>query len=157
MPPPVARSSSWPRRSSASSGPGAPSRGAVWRPVSALAIALVVAACAPRTVTVERTATPSIIVVPTELSNGRIEIAIQPTYTLGEPTRIDVSIVATQGAITGPTEALVTASGTSEPGSPAEDLVRRLDTKAATVTAGERGMTSLIWGGAGEVGVRGTG
>ena len=126
----------------------------MWRPVSALAIALVVAACAPRTVTVERTATPSIIVVPTELSNGRIEIAIQPTYTLGEPTRIDVSIVTTQGTITGPTEARVTSSSTSEPGSPAEDLVRRLDTKAATVTAGGRAMTSLTWDGDDEFGVR---
>src|SRR5437773_2338329 len=116
MPPPVAPSCSLPRRCSAWSGPGARSRGAVWRPLSALAIALVVAACAPRSVTVERTATPSIIVVPTELPNGRVEIAIQPTYVLGEPTRIDVSIVTTQGTITGPTEARVTSSGTSEPG-----------------------------------------
>jgi len=105
-------------------------------------------------VTVERTATPSIIVVPTELPNGRVEIAIQPTYVLGEPTRIDVSIVTTQGTITGPTEARVTSSGTSEPGSPAEDFVRRLDTKAATVTAGERVMTSLTWDGDDEFGVR---
>jgi len=126
----------------------------VLRPLSALAIALAVAACAPRPVTVERTATPSVIVVPTELPNGRVEIAIQPTYLLGEPTRIDVSIVATRGTITGPTEARVTASGTSEPGSPAEELVRRLDTNAATVTAGRRATTSLTWDGDDEFGVR---
>ena len=124
------------------------------RLASALAIALVIAACGPRPATVQRTATPSVIVVPTELPNGRVEIAIQPTYLLGEPTRIDVSIVATRGTITGPTEARVTASGTSEPGSPAEELVRRLDTNAATVTAGRRATTSLTWDGDDEFGVR---
>jgi len=126
----------------------------VWRPVSALALALAVAACGPRPVTVERTATPSVIVVPTELPNGRVEIAIQPTYVLGEPTRIDVTIVTTQGAITGPTEARVTGNGINEPGSPSEELVRRLDTSAATVTAGRRATTSLTWDGADEFGVR---
>jgi hypothetical protein len=126
----------------------------VWRPVSAFAIAFVVAACGPRPVPVERTATPSVIVVPTELPNGRVEIAIRPTYVLGEPTRIDVTIVATEGTVTGPLEARVTASGINEPGSPAEELVRRLDTKAATVTGGERATTSLTWDGDDEFGVR---
>ena len=126
----------------------------MWRPVSAVAIALVVAACGPRAVTVERTATPSVIVVPTELPNGRVEIAIQPTYVLGAPTRVDVTIVATQGTITGPTDARVMASGINEAGSPAEVLVRRLDTKAAAVTAGRRAMTSLTWDGDDEFGVR---
>ena len=126
----------------------------MWRPVSALAIALVVAACGPRPVTVERTATPTVIIVPTELPNGRVEIAIQPTYVLGEPTRIDVTIVATQGTVTGPLEARVSASGINEAGSPAEELVRRLDTNAATVTAGGRATTSLTWDGDDEFGVR---
>ena len=126
----------------------------MWRPASALAIALVIAACAPRPVTVQRTTTPSVIVVPTELPNGRVEIAIQPTYVLGEPTRIDVTIVATQGTVTGPLEARVTASGINEAGSPAEELVRRLDTNAATVTAGRRATTSLTWDGDDEFGVR---
>lgn len=126
----------------------------MWRRLSALAIALAVAACGPRPVTVERTATPSVIVVPTELPNGRIEIAIRPTYALGVPTRVDVTIVATQGTITGPTEARVMASGINEAGSPAEVLVRRLDTKAAAVTAGRRATTSLMWDGDDEFGVR---
>src|SRR5439155_11631442 len=72
----------------------------------------------------------------------------------GEPTRIDVSIVTRQGTITGPTEARVTASGTSEPGSAAEELVRRLDTNPVTVAAGRRALTSLIWDGDDEFGVR---
>jgi len=126
----------------------------VWRPVSALAIALAVAACGPRPVTVERTATPTVIVVPTELPNGRVEIAIQPTYVLGAPTRVDVTIVATQGTITGPTDARVMASGINEVGSPSEELVRRLHTTPAAVTAGRRATTSLTWDGDDEFGVR---
>jgi len=126
----------------------------VWRPISAVAIALVVAACGPRAVTVQRTSTPAVIVIPTELPNGRVEIAIQPAYVLGTPTRVDVTIVARQGTITGPTEARVMASGINEAGSPAEVLVRRLDAKAAAVTAGRRATTSLTWDGADEFGVR---
>jgi hypothetical protein len=127
----------------------------VWRLASATAVALIVAACAPQGPAVApRTATPSVIVVPTELPNGRVEIAIQPTYVLGEPTRIDVSVVATQGTVTGPTEARVSASGVNETGAPAEVLVRRLDTSAVTVTAGGRATTSLMWDGDDEFGVR---
>lgn len=111
--------------------------------------------CAPQApVLAVRTATPSVIVVPTELPNGRIEIAIQPTYVLGAPTRIDVSIVATQGTVTGPMEARVTASGVNDVGAPAEVLVRRLDATTATATAGRRSTTSLTWDGGDEFGVR---
>jgi hypothetical protein len=127
----------------------------VWRPARTLALVLVVAACAPRVpVVTPRTATPSVIVVPTELPNGRIEIAIQPSYMLGMPTRIDVSIIATQGMVTGPTEARVTASGVNDDGAPAEVLVRRLETSAATVTAGRRATTTLTWDGDDEFGLR---
>jgi hypothetical protein len=127
----------------------------VRRPLSALAIALVFVACAqqgpPTTV---RTATPTVIVVPTELPNGRIEIALRPMYVLGGATRVDVTIIATRGSITGPTEARVMASGINEGGSPAEVLVRRLDAQAATITAGKRGTATLTWNGEDELGVR---
>ena len=102
----------------------------------------------------QRTATLSVIVVPTELSNGRIEIALQPSYILGAPTRIDVAIVATRGTITGPTEARVMASGINEGGSPAEVLVRRLDAKTVTAAAGRRVTVSVIWDGEDDFGVR---
>ena len=127
----------------------------MWRPVSATAVALVIAGCAPQgPVTTLRTATPSVIVVPTELPNGRIEIRVQPTYVLGAPTRIDVSIVATQGTVIGPTEARVTAGGVNEAGALTEVLVRRLGARSATVTAGGRATTSLTWDGEDEFGVR---
>ena len=125
------------------------------RPLSALAIALVFAACVqPGPLTTVRTATPAVIVVLTELPNGRIEIALRPTYVLGAATRVDVTIIVTRGSITGPTEARVMASGINEGGSPAEVLVRRLDARAATITAGKRSTATLTWNGEDELGVR---
>ncbi len=126
----------------------------MWRSASALAVALVLAGCAPRTVTTPRTATPTVIVVPTELLNGRVEIAIRPSYVLGAATQVSVTIVARQGTITGPTDARVMASGINEGGAPAEVLVRRLDAKAETVRAGGRATTTLTWNGDDEFGVR---
>ncbi|MEP6694026.1 MAG: hypothetical protein ABJB39_05235 [Chloroflexota bacterium] len=124
----------------------------MWRRASALALLL--AACGPAPVTVERTATPTIVVVPTELPNGRIEIALRPRYVLGAGTRVDVTIITTRGTISGPTEARVMASGINEGGSPAEVLVRRLDAPATTVTAGKRATTTLTWNGEDQFGTR---
>jgi hypothetical protein len=127
----------------------------VRRTLSALAIALVVSACAPQGPgTTPRTATPTVIVVPTELPNGRIEIALRPTYVLGAGTRVDVTIIATRGSITGPTLARVMASGINEGGSPAEVLVRRLDAPVATIDAGKRATATLTWNGEDEFGMR---
>lgn len=124
-------------------------------PRAAVLVALTVAAgCAPRPVTLTRSATPSVVVIPTELPNGRVEIALRPTYVLGAPTRVDIAIVATRGTITGPTEARVMASGINEGGAPAEILVRRLDATAATATGGRRATTSVSWNGEDEFGVR---
>ena len=124
------------------------------RLASALAIALVIVACGSRPVVVDRTATPGIVVVPTELPNGRVEIAVRPSYVLGAGTQVSVTIVATRGTITGPTEARVMASGINEGGAPAEVLVRRLDSKAETVKAGGRATATLTWNGEDEFGVR---
>jgi hypothetical protein len=121
----------------------------VWRPVSSLALALVFTACAPQSGPIQRTATPAIIIVPTVLPNGRVDIAVRPNYSLGQPTRIDVTLVATRGTITGPTEARVLASGIS-----AEVLVRRLDATAATATADRRATTFVTWNGQDQFGVR---
>jgi len=105
-------------------------------------------------VVVERTATQTVIVVPTELANGRIEIVLRPTYLLSTPTRVDIAIAATRGSITGPLEARVMASGINEGGSPAEVLVRRLDASAVMVSAGRRAMTFVTWDGADQFGMR---
>jgi hypothetical protein len=126
----------------------------VWRLASATAVALVIAACAPRPLTTQRSATPAVVVLPTELPNGRVELALQPSYILGAPMRVYVAIVATSGTITGPTDARVMASGINEGGSPAEILVRRLDAHTATASAGRPATTSVTWDGEDEFGVR---
>jgi hypothetical protein len=126
----------------------------VWRPASALAVALVVSACGPQPVVPARTATPAVFIVPTELPNGRVELALQPRYLLGALTRVDVAIVATRGTITGPLLARVMASGINEGTSPAEVFVRRLDAKPATATAGQRATAIVSWDGKDEFGVR---
>lgn len=126
----------------------------MWPRASAVGLAFLLAACAPQPVIIQRTATPTVIVVPTELPNGQIEIALQPAYALGGLTRVDVAIAATRGTITGPTEARVVASGINEGGAPAEVLVRRLGAGAVTVTAGRRATTSVIWDGRDAYGVR---
>lgn len=121
----------------------------MWRSVSSLAVAVVFAACAPQSVVLPRAATPAIIVVPTVLPNGRVEVAIRPRYLLGELARIDIAIIATRGTITGPLEARVLASGIN-----AEVLVIRLDGTAATATADRRATTSVTWDGQDQFGVR---
>lgn len=124
------------------------------QPASAILVALVLAGCAGQPVAIQRTATPTIFVVPTDLPNGRVEIAVRPRYVLGAGTRVDVTIIATRGSITGPTEARVMASGINEGGAPAEVLVRRLDAQSATITAGKRAMTTLTWNSEDEFGTR---
>jgi hypothetical protein len=126
----------------------------VWRPLSPLAVVLAFVACAPAPTTIQRTATPTVIVVPTVLPNGRVEIAIQPRYALGQPTRIELAIVATRGTISGPIQARVMASGINEGGAPAEVLVRRLDATAVTATADRRATTFVTWNGEDQFGVR---
>jgi hypothetical protein len=127
----------------------------VRRPLSALAIALVFAACAPQgPLTTVRTATPTVIVVPTELPNGRVEIGLRPHYVLGAGTRIDVTIVVTRGTITGPLDARIMASGINEGSAPAEVLVRQLDATPATITAGRRATSTVTWNGEDQFGTR---
>ena len=92
--------------------------------------------------------------MPTELPNGRVEIALRPSYVLGAGTQVSVTIVARQGTITGPTDARVMASGINESGLPAEVLVRHLDAKASTVKAGGRTTATLTWNGEDEFGMR---
>lgn len=115
---------------------------------------VVLTACVPRPVSIERTPTPEVIVVPTELPNGRVEIALRPRYVLEADTRIDVTIVATRGTISGPLDARVMASGINEGSAPAEVLVRRLVVTPVTVAGGRRTTATVSWDGRDEFGVR---
>lgn len=126
----------------------------MWRSVSALALAFLFTACAPRPVIIDRTPTPEVIVVPTELPNGRVEIALRRSYALGTGARVDVTVIATRGTISGPVEARIMASGINEGGAPAEVLVRRLGVTAVTVAAGRSVTATVTWDGKDELGVR---
>lgn len=92
--------------------------------------------------------------MPTELPNGRVEIALRPRYVIEADTRVDVTIVAARGTIAGPLEARVMASGINEGGAPAEVLVRRLGVTSVTVAAGRRATATVSWDGRDELGVR---
>jgi len=126
----------------------------VSRSLSALATLLLFTACAPRPVTIERTPTPEVIVVPTELPNGRVEVALRPRYVLEAETRVEVTIVATRGTISGPLDARVMASGINEGSAPAEVLVRRLGVTPVRVAGGRRTTATVTWDGRDEFGVR---
>jgi len=115
---------------------------------------LLATACALRPDTLERTPTPEVIVVPTELPNGRVEIALRPRYLLESEVRVDVTVAAARGTITGPLEARVMASGINEGGAPAEVVVRRLGVTSVTVAAGRRATATVSWDGRDEFGVR---
>jgi hypothetical protein len=120
---------------------------------SALAAVLIATACTPRPTPGDRTSVPT-IVVPTEVPNGRVEILLRPSYTLSATTRVDVAVVVARGAITGPVEARVMASGINEGSAPAEVLVRRLAVTPVTISAGQRATASVVWDGHDEKGVR---
>ena len=82
--------------------------------------------------------------IPTELPNGRVEIRIAPSYPVGTPLAIPITVIVTRGTITGPLTARIMASGINEGGLPAEVLVRELAAAPVTVTAG-RGSTAVAW------------
>ncbi len=87
---------------------------------------------------------PTAFVIPTSLSNGRIELTIAPAYPIGATLTVPIAIVATRGSIAGPLTARIMASGINEKGAPAEVLVRELSVTPATATAG-RASTSVAW------------
>ncbi|HEV8228561.1 MAG TPA: hypothetical protein VGQ86_01280 [Candidatus Limnocylindria bacterium] len=122
---------------------------------SAAGLLLVLAvACGVRPTTIERTPVAGAILVPTDFGSSRVELTIQPSYVLGSPARIDVTLVATRGTLRGPVEARVMASGINEGGSPAEVLVRRLAATPVMATAAQRATTSVTWSGDDEFGAR---
>lgn len=97
-------------------------------------------------------ATSSVIVVPTTLPNGRVEITISYAYTIGQPSKIPMLIRTTRGTITGPLAARVVATGMGERGVPSEVLVRTLPIESAVVVVGQSRTTTVSWDGRDEKG-----
>lgn len=94
----------------------------------------------------------SVVVVPTSLPNGRVEITIAYAYTLGQAAQIPILIRTTRGTITGPVAARVVATGMGERGVPSEVLVRTLATESAVVAASQTRTTAVSWDGRDEKG-----
>lgn len=119
-----------------------------------LGVAAALAACGapPQRPTPATPAAPAGFVVPTIVSNGRIDIAIRTRYVVGSSAIIPITVSATRGQIAGPVAARILASGINEPHRPAEVLVRTLAVTAITVSGGQRGSTTVAWDGRDEHG-----
>jgi hypothetical protein len=113
---------------------------------------LLISCAAPAASTARPAKGEGTFVIPTQLANGRVELAILPHYILGETVRIPVTIATARGTITGPIAARVLASGINEGKSPAEVPVRSLAASPVTTAAGERRTTSVSWDGLDERG-----
>ena len=87
---------------------------------------------------------PAAFVVPTDLPNGRVELRIAPSYPIGAPLVVPITVIVTGGTITGPVTARVLASGINEGGRPAEALVRELAAAPVTISTG-RGSATVTW------------
>lgn len=120
--------------------------------VIAILAALLACGSAPPSRPTPTAATAAVIVVPTTLPNGRVEITIAYAYTLGQAAKIPILIRTNRGTITGPLAARVVATGMGERGTPSEVLVRTLPTESATVAAGQTQTTALSWDGRDEKG-----
>jgi hypothetical protein len=119
------------------------------RIVAALVLAI---ACGGPSPTARPAGTGGHFIIPTQLANGRVEVTIEPHYTLGTTTTFPIAVSATRGAITGPVAARILASGINEGGSPAEALVRTLEAAPVTAAGGQRRTTSVTWDGRDEKG-----
>jgi len=105
---------------------------------------LVGAACVAAPVSTRASTAPISFVIPTSLTNGRVEVTVAAAYPIGAALAIPVAVVVTRGTISGPVTARIMASGINERGLPAEVLVRELAATPVTVSAG-RGSTVIAW------------
>lgn len=80
------------------------------RVVAALLALLVVASCA--SAPPARTAAPvTDLVIPTTVPNGKVDVVVRPTYTVGEPIRATIRLSPTSGTLRGPLDPFIQASG----------------------------------------------
>lgn len=99
------------------------------------------------------TGPPTSFVIPTVLSNGRVEIAIRTAYAIGTSATIPVRVIAGRGTVTGPTAARILASGIGGGGRPSEALVATLKVAPVAARAGQTLATSVSWDGRDDKGV----
>ena len=87
-----------------------------------------------------RTALPvSDLVIPTTVPNGKVEVVVKPTYTVGETIRATIRLAPTTGTLRGPLDPFIQASGFH-----GTATVRHLATGPISVTAGS-GDVAVTW------------
>ena len=104
---------------------------------AAVVAVLVVASCggAPPL----RTAAPvSDLVLPTTVPNGKVEVVVKSTYTVGETIRATVRLIPATGSLRGPVDPYIQASGFH-----GTATVRHLAVDPITVSAA--GETMVLW------------
>ena len=87
-----------------------------------------------------RTSAPvSDLVIPTTVPNGKVEVVVKPTYTVGETIRATIRLSPAAGTLRGPLDPFIQASGFH-----GTATVRHLAVDPITVGAGS-GEAVVLW------------
>ena len=108
------------------------------RRLAALVALLVVTSCgsAPP---VKTMAPVTDLVIPTTVPNGKVEVIVKPTYTVGETIRATIRLTPATGTLRGPLDPFIQASGFH-----GTATVRRLDIDPISVSAGSAEV-AVLW------------
>jgi hypothetical protein len=98
---------------------------------------LAIAGCAP---TLVPPAPTGDLILPTIVPNGRVEVQVRRSYPLGRPVRATVRLLPTTGALRGPLDPFVQASGFH-----GTATVRRLEVVPASAIPGAPAAAEVVW------------
>jgi hypothetical protein len=79
------------------------------------------------------------LVIPTTVPNGKVDVIVKPTYTVGETIRATIRLSPTTGTLRGPLDPFVQASGFH-----GTATVRHLAIEPVSVTAGSAEV-AVLW------------
>ena len=79
------------------------------------------------------------LVIPTTVPNGKVDVIVKPTYTVGATIRATIRLSPTTGSLRGPLDPFIQASGFH-----GTATVRHLDIVPISVTAGS-GEVAVLW------------
>jgi hypothetical protein len=79
------------------------------------------------------------LVIPTTVPNGKVEVVVKPTYTVGQPVRATIRLIPRTGTLRGPLDPFIQASGFH-----GTATVRHLAVDPVSVTAGSIEV-AIVW------------
>jgi hypothetical protein len=100
------------------------------RCLAAFVAMLVIASCSSSQPSTTPQATTGDLVIPTTVSNGKVEVVVKRSYTAGETVRALIRLVPATGTLRGPLDPIIQASGFN-----ATATVRHLAVDPVTVSA----------------------